>query len=151
FPALLILLTLTSIMGRGRGQMILLLGFSFAGGASRVIRSAAIAIRGNQYFEAAMVLGAGHLPIRLRYVLPHGCPTLLVLATTQPGAVILVESSLSFLGFGLPPPSPSWGQMLGGTARDRLLYNPFLSIWPGLAITVTVFSFNMFGDAIRDV
>ncbi len=151
FPALLLLVTLIAVVGQGQWQMIFLLGLAFAAGSSRVVRSSVIAIRSNQYFEAATVIGASHARIIRHYVLPNVFPTLVVLATVQLGAVILVESSLSFLGFGLPPPFPSWGQMLGGTARARLIYNPYLSIWPGLAITLTVFAFNMFGDAIRDV
>jgi peptide/nickel transport system permease protein len=151
FPGLLILVTLIAIVGQGVPQMILLLGFSFAASSSRVVRSAILAIRNNPYFEAATVVGASNWRIMRSYVLPNVLPTIIVIGSVQLGAVILVESSLSFLGYGLPPPFPSWGQMLGGTARDRLIYNPSLSIWPGLAITLTVFGFNMAGDAIRDV
>jgi peptide/nickel transport system permease protein len=116
-----------------------------------VIRGAVIAIKSNQYMEAARALGASHPRILLRYVLPNVFPTIIVLASVQIGAAILAESSLSFLGFGVPPPTPSWGRMLSGIGRTYITQQPLLTIWPGLAIAITVFGFNMLGDALRDV
>lgn len=167
-PFLILALTLTSILPRpdrtreflffslepsvqAALYIILTLGISFSIGSSRVIRGAAIAIKGNQYMESARALGATHLRILMRYVLPNIFPTILILATVQLGSAILAESSLQFLGFGIPPPVPSWGGMLGGVARTYITREPLLSIWPGLAIAITVFGFNMLGDALRDV
>jgi peptide/nickel transport system permease protein len=87
----------------------------------------------------------------LRYVLPNVMPTIIVLATLQLGAAILAEATLSFLGFGIPDPIPSWGRMLAGIAQARIRSDPWLALWPGLAITLAVFGFNMLGDALRDV
>jgi peptide/nickel transport system permease protein len=84
-------------------------------------------------------------------VLPNVSAAILVLATTQLGAAILAESTLSFLGYGVPPPFPTWGAMLSGTGRAFMLQSPWLSVWPGLAISAAVFGFNMLGDALRDV
>lgn len=167
-PFLILALTLTSVVPKpdhtrtlgplelepavqGAMTIVLALGFGFSFGASRVIRGAVIAIKGNQYIEAARALGAPHPRILLRYVLPNVFPTIIVLASVQIGAAILAESSLSFLGFGVPPPTPSWGRMLSGIGRTYITQQPLLTIWPGLAIAVTVFGFNMLGDALRDV
>jgi len=95
--------------------------------------------------------GAGHARIVRSYVLPNVSAAILVLATTQLGAAVLAESTLSFLGYGVPPPFPTWGAMLSGTGRAFMLQSPWLSIWPGLAISAAVFGFNMLGDALRDI
>jgi len=167
-PFLILALTLTTVVPKpdhtrtlgplvlepavqGALTIVLALGFGFSFGASRVIRGAVIAIKGNQYMEAARALGASHPRILLRYVLPNVFPTIIVLASVQIGAAILAESSLSFLGFGVPPPTPSWGRMLSGIGRTYITQQPLLTIWPGLAIAITVFGFNMLGDALRDV
>jgi peptide/nickel transport system permease protein len=132
-------------------QITLSIGVIFAAGFSRVVRSAVIAMRGNPYMEAARGVGAGTPRLMLRYVLPNILPTLLVIATVQLGTTILVESTISFLGFGIPPPIPTWGQMLSGNATRFINRAPLLAVWPGLAISLAVFGFNMLGDALRDV
>jgi peptide/nickel transport system permease protein len=96
-------------------------------------------------------MGSGHLRIVLCYVLPNAMATILIIATIGLGAVILAESSLSFLGFGVPPPYPSWGAMLSGSGRSYMYRAPWMAFWPGLAISLAVFGFNMLGDALRDV
>jgi len=132
-------------------QMVLVLGLLFSANASRVIRGASLAVRNNLYIEGARTVGATDRRILLVYVLPNVLPTIIVLASLQLGAVILTEATLSFLGFGIPDPVPSWGLMLSGIARARIRSDPWLSIWPGLAISLAVFGFNMLGDALRDV
>ena len=168
FPPLILLLATLAVFGTPTGaiqlgpfafdpaqqrvaQIILVLGLIFSAGASRVIRGATLAIRHNAYIEAAQSLGAGHLHILARYILPNVMPTIIVLATLQLGAAILAEATLSFLGFGIPDPVPSWGRMLAGIAQARIRTDPWLALWPGLAITLAVFAFNMLGDALRDV
>jgi peptide/nickel transport system permease protein len=89
--------------------------------------------------------------IILRYVLPNVLAPIIILATVQLGGAILAESTLSFLGFGVKPPMPAWGSMLSGSGRDYFLQAPWMALWPGLAITLAVFGFNMLGDALRDV
>jgi peptide/nickel transport system permease protein len=132
-------------------QIIIALGFVFTWGSSRVIRSAVISIRHNQYIDAARAIGASHWRVIFRYILPNVMPVMLVIATTQLAAAILIEASLSFLSFGIPPPVPAWGSMLSGNATQFVNRAPILAVWPGLAISLAVFGFNMLGDGLRDV
>lgn len=127
------------------------LGVIFAAGSSRVVRSAVIAIRHMPYMEAARCIGASDWRVITRYIFPNIFAPVLILATTTLGAAILAESTLSFLGYGVKPPMPAWGSMLSGSGRQYFLLAPWLAIWPGLAISIVVFGFNMFGDALRDV
>jgi peptide/nickel transport system permease protein len=150
-PGLVLAISIIAITEPGIPPLIITLAVVGAGGGSRIFRSATLAIRANVYMLAAQSLGAGHLRVMLRYVLPNILPTMIVLATVQLGSTILVESSLSFLGYGVPPPYPSWGAMLNTSTRAHMLQAPLLSVWPGLAITLTVFCFNMLGDGLRDV
>lgn len=150
FPALVLLISFVSVFGPGLWNVTIILGILLAPGASRVIRGATLAMRHQPYVEAARCLGAGHPRILLRHVLPNVFTTVIVLATVQLGAAILAESTLSFLGYGVPPPYPAWGSMLSGTGRAFMLQSPWLSIWPGLAISLAVFGFNVLGDALRD-
>jgi peptide/nickel transport system permease protein len=135
---------------QGALKIVLALGIGFSLGSSRVIRGAVIGVKGNQYIESARSLGATDTRILFRYVLPNIFPVVLVLASVQIGAAILAETSLSFLGFGINPPIPSWGGMLSDWRRF-ITQHPLMSIWPGAAIALTVFGFNMLGDALRDV
>ncbi len=151
FPALVLLVSLVAILGPGLWSTTLVLGLLLAPGTARVVRSAVLAMRHLPYVESARCVGAGHMRIVRSYVLPNVAAAILVLATTQLGAAILAESTLSFLGYGVPPPFPTWGAMLSGTGRAYMLQSPWLSIWPGLAISAAVFGFNMLGDALRDV
>lgn len=150
FPALVLLISFVSVFGPGLWNITIILGILLAPGASRVIRGATLAMRHQPYVEAALCLGASHPRILLRHVLPNVFTTVIVLATVQLGAAILAESTLSFLGYGVPPPYPAWGSMLSGTGRAFMLQSPWLSIWPGLAISLAVFGFNVLGDALRD-
>jgi peptide/nickel transport system permease protein len=151
FPALVLLVSLVAIVGPGLWSTTLVLGILLAPGTARVVRSAVLGMRHQPYVESARCVGAGHSRIVRMYVLPNVAPAILVLATTQLGVAILAESTLSFLGYGVPPPFPTWGAMLSGTGRAYMLQSPWLSIWPGLAISAAVFGFNMLGDALRDV
>ncbi|MGH2610323.1 MAG: ABC transporter permease, partial [Tepidiformaceae bacterium] len=126
------------------------LGILVALGSSRVIRGAAISAKQNVYVEAARVVGARDTRIIARHIFPNVFAIVLVGASIQIGGAILTESALSFLGYGVQPPTPSWGRMLN-EAREALVRYPHLAIFPGLAIFLAVFSFNMFGDALRDV
>lgn len=133
-----------------RLRIVLSLGIIIALSSSRVIRGAAIAAKQNVYVEAARVLGASDLRIMLRHVLPNLFAIVIVSASIQIGGAILIEAALSFLGYGVQPPTPSWGFMVN-EAREFLGRAPHMAIFPGLAIFVVVYSFNMFGDALRDV
>jgi peptide/nickel transport system permease protein len=151
FPALVLLVSLVSIFGPGLWSVTIILGILVTPGSSRVIRSAVIAMRHLPYVETASCLGAGHARIILWHVLPNVFVPILILATVRLGTAILAEATVSFLGYGVPPPYPAWGAMLSGTGRAYMLQSPWLSIWPGLAISLVVFGFNVLGDALRDV
>jgi len=151
FPFLVVILSIMAVLGPGLFNVILALGVLGSAGASRIVRGATIAVAQNQYVEAARALGAGHLRIMAVYVLPNVMATMIVIATIGLGAFILAESALSFLGFGVPPPYPSWGGMLSGSGRSLFYRAPWMAIWPGVAISLAVFGFNMLGDALRDV
>jgi peptide/nickel transport system permease protein len=151
FPALVLLVSLVAILGPGLWSTTIVLGVLLAPGTSRVVRSAVLAMRDLPYVESARCAGAGHWRIVRSCVLPNISAAIIVLATTQLGVAILAESTLSFLGYGVPPPFPTWGSMLSGTGRAFMIQSPWLSIWPGLAISAAVFGFNMLGDALRDV
>ena len=151
FPGLLLLLTIMSITGRGVLQIILVLGITGGIPASRVVRGAVIGIKENDYFQAAKALGASKSRIFFRHVLPNIAAPLIVIFSINVGAVIIAEASLSFLGFGLPANIPSWGGMLSREGRQYMEIAPRLALWPGLCLTVTVYSLNLFGDAMRDL
>ena len=151
FPNLLFVLFIMAVLGPGLLNVILALGVVHAANRSRVIRSATLAAKENQFVEAARAVGAGHLRIILLYILPNVMAPIIIIATNALGGVILAESTLSFLGFGVPPPYPSWGEMLSGSGRSYMYRAPWMAIWPGVAISLGVFGFNMLGDALRDL
>ena len=151
FPYLVIILSVMAVLGPGLLNVVLSLSIIVAATNSRVIRGATIAVAQHAYVEAARAMGCGHARIIVRHILPNVMATIIILATIGLGAVILAESALSFLGFGVPPPYPSWGAMLSGSVRTYMYRAPWMAIWPGLAISRAVFGFNMLGDALRDV
>lgn len=151
FPLLLVALTIMALLGPGLGNVIVTLGLVLAVRDSRVIRSAALSVKENLFIEAARALGVGHTALVLRHLLPNLFAPILILATVNLGAVILIEAALSFLGFGVPPPRPSWGGMLSGAGLVHMLRAPWLALWPGVALSLTVFGVNMLGDALRDI
>ena len=151
FPGLLILLTVMSITGRGVPQMILVLGISGGIGGSRLLRGAVIGIKENDYFLAARAVGSPTPATLLRHVLPNIMPVMIIIFSISVGGVIMAEASLSFLGFGLPLDVPSWGGMLSGEGRRYMEIAPQLALMPGLALTITIYALNMFGDAMRDL
>ena len=151
FPFLIIILSLLAVLGPGIVNVILSLSILVAATGSRVIRGATLAVAENPYVEAARAIGCGHTRIMVRHILPNVTATIIVLATIGLGGIILAESALSFLGYGVPPPHPSWGSMLSGSGRTYMYTAPWMAIWPGVAISVVVFAFNMLGDALRDV
>ena len=151
FPFLVVILSIMAVLGPGLLNVVLALGVIGAANASRVIRGATLSVAENVYVESARALGCGHLRIMARHILPNVAGTIIVLATIGLGAFILAESALSFLGFGVPPPYPSWGGMLSGAGRSFFSQAPWMAIYPGLAISLAVFGFNMLGDALRDM
>ncbi len=150
-PSLVILMVIMSFMGSGLWNIIIVLGITSGIAASRIIRSAVIGIKENVYVSAAKAIGCSTPRILFRHILPNiMAPTIILFSTRVPG-VILAEASLSFLGFGIPPPFPSWGGMLSGAGRRFMYIAPWLVLWPGLALASVVYGVNMFGDAVRDL
>ena len=150
-PGLLVLLTIMSIVGRGLPQLIVVLGVTGGIGCSRLIRGAVIDIKENAYFQAVELIGASRWRTFIRHVLPNIAPVVIIIFSINVGGVIITEASLSFLGFGLPVGVPSWGAMLSREGREYMQQAPWLALWPGLCLTIVVYSLNMFGDAVRDL
>ncbi len=149
FPGLLLALGIMAIAGASRDAIVVALGLAYTPAVVRVARASVMSIREREYIEASRVMGNSELITMLRHVLPNCIAPMTVLATTMFGWVILSESALSFLGLGVPPPAPTWGNMLA-TGRPFITQAPHLIILPGLCISVTLLGINMLGDAIRD-
>ena len=151
FPDIVIMIVVVAVVGPGMPQVIVLLGCLYGIAGSRIIRSAVLSVREQSYVHAAQSIGGGTPRVMLRHILPNVMPPVIVLFTTRVGAVILAESALSFLGLGVPPPAPTWGGMLTGSARSYMYLAPWMALAPGICLTLVVFSINMFGDALRDL
>jgi peptide/nickel transport system permease protein len=150
-PGLIIMMIMITIIGPGVWQIIIVIGITSGVPGSRIVRSAVIGVKENDYVGVAVAIGCRTSRILVRHILPNiMAPTIIVFTTRVPNA-ILVEASLSFLGFGIPPPTPSWGGMLSGTGRAYMFDAPWMVIWPGLALATVVYAINMFGDAVRDL
>ncbi len=151
FPDLVILIVVVSVLGPGMPQIIGTLSLLLGIGGSRIVRSAVVSVREHMYVHAAQSIGAPTFRILWRHILPNVMPPLIVLFTTRVGNVILAESTLSFLGLGVPPPAPTWGGMLSGSGRTYMFQGPWLVLAPGLCLTLVVYATNVFGDALRDL
>ena len=151
FPDLVVLIVVVSVLGPGMPQIIGTLGLLLGIGGSRIVRSAVVSVREHMYVHAAQSIGAAAPRILWRHVLPNVMAPVIVLLTTRVGTVILAESGLSFLGLGVPPPTPTWGAMLSGSGRTYMFQGPWLALAPGLCLTAVVYATNVFGDALRDL
>jgi peptide/nickel transport system permease protein len=149
FPGILLALGLMAVIGPNRYGIVLALGIAYTPSVVRVVRGTVMSIREREYVEASRVLGNGESSTMLRHVLPNAVAPIAVLATGMFGWVILSESALSFLGLGVPPPAPTWGNMLSG-ARPFLESAPWLALAPGLCIALALLGVNLLGDALRD-
>lgn len=150
-PQLILLIIIMSIIGPGIWQVSVVLGISWGIIGSRIVRSAVISVKESAYVDAAKSIGSSAPRIFIRHILPNILAPTIVLFTARVANAILTEASLSFLGFGIPPPAPSWGGMLSGSGRSYMFLAPWMVIWPGVALSLVVFSVNMFGDALRDI
>lgn len=150
-PQLVVLISLLGLFGSGRWQLVIAIGPIGGLGGSRLIRGQVLTTMQRPFVEAARLTGAGDLHFIVRHVLPNVVPLINFSASVRIGIVILLEAGLSFLGFGLPPPFRSWGQMLSLDGRAFMRRAPGLAIDPVFAIGMAVFAFNVLGDALRDV
>lgn len=150
-PWLVIILTAVAMFGPGLWTIVFILGFSRSFGLSRVLRASALREHGMTYVEAAESIGASRARVAVRHVLPNIGPVLIVLATLSFAQAILAEAALSFLGWGVPPPHPSWGSMLSGQVIQYMYQQPWLGVFPGIALTATVWAANVVGDGLRDI
>ena len=149
FPGLILAIALVSALGASVTNVILALLVGSTARMARVVRSEVLSVRNMAYVEAARAIGCGHLRTTLLHIAPNVFASVIVLSSLGFAGTILAESSLSFLGLGPPPPTPTWGRMLS-EGRSFFRANPWIVIVPGLVITVVVYSLNMLGDAMRD-
>ncbi len=150
-PGLVTAIILVGLFGQSVFWLMIVIGMTGGVQQSRVVRSAVLDVKHRPYVEAARSLGATELRLMLRHILPNIMPILIVLSSTALGGYILTEAGLSFLGYGVPPPTPTWGGMLAGSAVQYMVNNPSMVIFPGIVLALTVYSANMFGDGLRDV
>ena len=150
FPLIIMALAVVAVFGTGTQNVILAITIPFIPRCARVVRSSALAIREMPYVDAARACGFSHSRIILRHMAPNVVAPFLIMLTAFVGQAILLEASLSYLGLGVQEPTPAWGLMLQGGAEEYAESAPWMAIFPGLAITLAVFGFNLFGDAIRD-
>lgn len=151
FPPLIMTITVMSILGPGLLQVIIVLGVSGGISVSRAVRSAVIGIKENLYVQAAEAIGSPIFKTLTRHIMPNIMAVVIILFTVHMASCILAEAALSFLGFGIPPPSPSWGGMLSAEGRQYMEVAPWMALWPGVALSVAVYGISMLGDAIRDI
>jgi ABC-type dipeptide/oligopeptide/nickel transport system permease subunit len=149
-PALVLALAIVSVLKPSTTNAMLAIAVIIIPGNSRIVRGAVMSAKQNKYVEAAQALGCRQLKIVLSHILPNVTAPILVIASIWLGNAILIEASLSFLGLGTQPPIPSWGLMLSSTGRAFMEQAPWLAVFPGLAISLAVFGFNLFGDTLRD-
>jgi peptide/nickel transport system permease protein len=149
-PALILALAIVSVLTPSTTNAMLAIAVVIIPGNSRIVRGAVLSTKQNPYVEAAQALGCRHRGILVSHILPNVTAPILIIASIWLGNAILIEASLSFLGLGTQPPTPSWGLMLSSTGRAFMEQAPWLAIFPGLAISLAVLAFNLFGDALRD-
>jgi peptide/nickel transport system permease protein len=149
-PGLVLALAIVSVLRPNTTNAMLAIAMVIIPGNSRIVRGAVLAAKQNRYVEAAQAIGCRHPRIILGHILPNVTAPILIIASIWFGNAILIEATLSFLGVGTQPPTPSWGLMLSSTGRAFMEQAPWLAIFPGLAISIAVLGFNLFGDTLRD-
>src|SRR5262247_4289562 len=149
-PGLMLALAIVSVLKPSTTNAMLAIAVVIIPGNSRIVRGAVLTAKQNRYVEAAQAMGCRQLKIVASHILPNVTAPILIIASIWLGNAILIEASLSFLGLGTQPPTPSWGLMLSSTGRAFMEQAPWLAIFPGLAISLAVLGFNLFGDTLRD-
>ncbi|MDA1004045.1 MAG: ABC transporter permease [Chloroflexi bacterium] len=150
-PGLILLLAIVSVLDPSIFSITFAMSIFIVPTTIRVVRGEVLVSKEREYVQAARAIGAQPVRLMTRHILPNVMAPILIIASVTVGQAILIESALGFLGFGVPPPDPTWGNMLSGANRRYMAEAPWIIAAPGLAITLTVLAFNMFGDALRDV
>jgi peptide/nickel transport system permease protein len=150
FPAILLAIAIMAVRGGSLYNVIIALGFVYIPRFARIVRGSVLSLKEKEFVEASLAMGNSDLFIIFRHILPNCLAPLIVQATISLAYAILAEAALSFLGLGAPPPAPSWGNILSD-ARNFMLDAPWMTVFPGFAITLAVLGYNLFGDALRDV
>jgi len=151
FPTFVLILLLAGLLGASERNTIFAIALVLIAGASRVVRGQVLSVKANPYIEAARVVGASRMRILLRHVFPNIFAVIVVICSINIGFAIITEAALSFLGLGVPPPTPEWGSMVSGTSAAYLAQAPWIVAAAASVLGITVFAFNMFGDALRDI
>ncbi len=150
FPAILLAIAILASLGPNLYNVVIALGVVYIPRFARIVRSSVLSLKEKEFVEASRAMGNGDMYIIFRHILPNCTAPMIVQATASLAYAILAEASLGFLGLGAPPPAPSWGNILSD-ARNFMMDNPMMTVFPGLAITLAVLGFNLLGDALRDV
>jgi peptide/nickel transport system permease protein len=150
FPLLILALAIVSVLGRSTANLVIAIAIPVIPRTARIVRSSALSAKELVYVEAARAVGSSHIRVMFRHIIPNIMAPYLIILTAQLGSAILTEASLSFLGLGTAEPTPSWGLMLSGGAPLYAEKAPWVAIFPGLAISLAVFGFNLLGDSLRD-
>jgi peptide/nickel transport system permease protein len=150
FPQLILALAIASILGPAVQNVVIAITIPIIPRAARVVRATALAVKENQYVEAVQALGALQHRVVLQHIVPNILAPYIIMLTAALGAAILAEAALSYLGLGTAEPTPSWGLMLSGSATSYAEKAPWIALFPGIAISLAVFGFNLFGDSLRD-
>jgi ABC-type dipeptide/oligopeptide/nickel transport system permease subunit len=151
FPGLILLLIISAVLGPSPRTLVIALIVGAVPGTSRIFRGAVLSEKNNVYVEAARVIGCSQFRIMFRHVLPQIVPLIIVVISIAIPGIALLGAALSFLGLGVPPPTPSWGGDMSGDARSYFESAPWMAVFPGAALSLTVLSFNLLGDAMRDI
>lgn len=151
FPGLILALALVAMLGPSIRNVLIAIALGSIPNTTRVVRGAVLSVKQEDYVQASRSLGATGVRIAVSHLLPNIMAPVLILASVMFGTAIIAEASLSFLGLGIQPPTPSWGAMLSGPSRRFMTTAPWMAIFPGLAISIVIFGINIFGDALRDV
>jgi peptide/nickel transport system permease protein len=150
FPQLILALAIASILGPAVQNVVIAISIPIIPRAARIVRAAALSVKEHIYVEAVQALGASQRRVVLRHLVPNVVAPYIIIVTAQLGGAILAEAALSYLGLGAAEPTPSWGLMLSGSALSYAEKAPWIAIFPGIAISLGVFGFNLFGDSLRD-
>ena len=150
FPLLILALAIASILGPAVQNVVIAIAIPIVPRAARVVRATALSVKENPYVDAVHALGASRRRVILQHIVPNVMAPYIIMLTAQLGSAILTEAALSYLGLGTAEPTPSWGLMLSGSAPSYAEKAPWIALFPGIAISLGVFGFNLFGDSLRD-